>query len=51
MELPVRERSPQTGAGLVVVLTGEVLSVPGLPAESGGRDISLAEDGTVRGLC
>ena len=48
--LTVRECYPDAGAGFVVVLTGDVLTMPGLPAEPAAEDMDVDEDGTVTGL-
>jgi formate--tetrahydrofolate ligase len=49
-ELTVRELYPSAGAGFVVALTGDVLTMPGLPAEPAARDVEVDSDGTVHGL-
>jgi formate--tetrahydrofolate ligase len=49
-ELTVRELYPSAGAGFVVALTGDVLTMPGLPAEPAATDIEVETDGTVHGL-
>ena len=49
-ELTVRELYPSAGAGFVVALTGDVLTMPGLPADPAARDIDVDDDGTVHGL-
>ena len=46
----VRELSAKTGAGFVVVLTGAVMTMPGLPASPAADRMDVAEDGTVTGL-
>ncbi|MCT9094832.1 formate--tetrahydrofolate ligase [Haloarchaeobius sp. HME9146] len=48
--LTVRELYPSAGAGFVVALTGNVLTMPGLPAEPAATDIEVDDDGTVSGL-
>ncbi|WP_458189719.1 formate--tetrahydrofolate ligase [Haladaptatus sp. NG-WS-4] len=48
--LTVRELYPSAGAGFVVALTGDVLTMPGLPAEPAAEAVDVEEDGTVRGL-
>ena len=48
--LTVRECYPDAGAGFVVVLTGDVLTMPGLPAEPAAEGMDVDEDGTVTGL-
>ncbi|AXR79097.1 formate--tetrahydrofolate ligase [Natrarchaeobaculum sulfurireducens] len=49
-ELTVRELRPAAGAGFVVALTGDVLTMPGLPAEPAALEMGLADDGSVSGL-
>ncbi|MHC3439122.1 formate--tetrahydrofolate ligase [Natrialbaceae archaeon A-gly3] len=49
-ELTVRELYPSAGAGFVVALTGDVLTMPGLPADPAATDIEVDDDGTVHGL-
>ena len=49
-ELTVRELYPSAGAGFVVALTGDVLTMPGLPADPAATKIDVDDDGTVHGL-
>jgi len=49
-ELTVRELYPSTGAGFVVALTGDVLTMPGLPADPAAAHIDVDDDGDVHGL-
>jgi formate--tetrahydrofolate ligase len=49
-ELTVRELYPSAGAGFVVALTGDVLTMPGLPSEPAAKEIEVDDDGTVHGL-
>ncbi|MFB6071223.1 MAG: formate--tetrahydrofolate ligase, partial [Halanaeroarchaeum sp.] len=48
--LTVRRLYPSAGAGFVVALTGDVLTMPGLPAEPAAEDMDVDADGTVSGL-
>ncbi|WPF69684.1 formate--tetrahydrofolate ligase [Corynebacterium sp. 21KM1197] len=48
--LHVRELLPRTGAGFVVVLTGDVMTMPGLPKKPAANAIDMAPDGTISGL-
>jgi formate--tetrahydrofolate ligase len=48
--LTVRELYPAAGAGFVVALTGDVLTMPGLPGDAAAADIAVDDDGTVTGL-
>ena len=38
------------GAGFVVLVTGEVMTMPGLPKVPASGHIDVADDGTVSGL-
>jgi formate--tetrahydrofolate ligase len=49
-ELDVRELYPSAGAGFLVVLTGDVLDMPGLPAEPAAAGMDIDEDGNISGL-
>lgn len=46
----VREFAPRLGAGFVVALTGNVLTMPGLPKHPAALDMDIAPDGTISGL-
>jgi formate--tetrahydrofolate ligase len=48
--LTVTELSPSAGAGFVVALTGDVLTMPGLPSDPSAAHIDVDEDGNVHGL-
>jgi formate--tetrahydrofolate ligase len=48
--LEVKEVYPSAGAGFLVVLTGDVLTLPGLPADPAAADIDIDTNGTVSGL-
>lgn len=48
--LEVKEVYPSAGAGFLVALTGDVLTLPGLPANPAAADMDLDSDGTVSGL-
>lgn len=48
--LHVRELLPRTGAGFIVVLTGDVMTMPGLPKKPATNNIDVAADGTISGL-
>jgi formate--tetrahydrofolate ligase len=48
--ITVREASPSAGAGFVVVQTGDMMTMPGLPARPGAEDMRVANDGTIVGL-
>ncbi|WP_327053929.1 formate--tetrahydrofolate ligase [Halomicrococcus gelatinilyticus] len=48
--LEVKEVYPSAGAGFLVALTGDVLTLPGLPADPAAADMDIDPDGTVSGL-
>ncbi|MFT6645258.1 MAG: formate--tetrahydrofolate ligase, partial [Patiriisocius sp.] len=48
--LPVREVRLAAGAGFVVVVCGEVMTMPGLPRYPAALDIRLDEKGLIEGL-
>lgn len=48
--LHVRKLIPRTGAGFVVALTGDVMTMPGLPKEPAANHIDIDETGSVTGL-
>ncbi len=49
-ELHVREVRLSAGAGFVVLVCGDVMTMPGLPREPSAARIDLADDGTILGL-
>ncbi|PSQ17073.1 formate--tetrahydrofolate ligase [Halobacteriales archaeon QS_8_69_26] len=49
-ELEITEVYPSAGAGFLVVLTGDVLTLPGLPERPAAADMDIDEDGTISGL-
>ncbi|SDQ55627.1 formate--tetrahydrofolate ligase [Natronobacterium texcoconense] len=48
--LEVNEIYPSAGAGFLVVLTADVLTLPGLPAEPAAENMELHSDGSISGL-
>jgi formate--tetrahydrofolate ligase len=48
--LPVREARLSAGAGFVVAICGDVMTMPGLPRHPAALDIRLGEDGEIVGL-
>lgn len=46
----VREARLSAGAGFVVALLGDVMTMPGLPKVPAARNVRIEADGTVRGL-
>ncbi|HEM3725940.1 TPA: formate--tetrahydrofolate ligase [Streptococcus suis] len=49
-DITVREFVPKLGAGFIVVLTGDVMTMPGLPKVPAALNMDVAEDGTAIGL-
>lgn len=49
-ELHVREVRLSAGAGFVVVVCGDMMTMPGLPKDPSAARIDLADDGTILGL-
>ena len=49
-EMTVREVRIAAGAGFLVPLTGEILTMPGLPKRPHALDIDLLPDGTIAGV-
>jgi formate--tetrahydrofolate ligase len=48
--LTVRDLRISAGAGFVVALTGDIMTMPGLPREPAARRVKLLADGTITGL-
>src|SRR5690625_2203638 len=48
--LTIRELSPSIGAGFIVVLTGQMMTMPGLPEKPAALDMDVTEDGKAVGL-
>ncbi|MDK8823121.1 formate--tetrahydrofolate ligase [Corynebacterium coyleae] len=48
--LHVRNLIPRTGAGFVLALTGDVMTMPGLPKKPAANNIDVDENGVVSGL-
>lgn len=48
--LTVRDIRISRGAGFIVVFTGEIMTMPGLPKESQAEKIDVTEDGRIVGL-
>ena len=49
-ELMVREVSASAGAGFIIAYTGDVLTMPGLPARPAAEHIDIDEEGRITGL-
>ena len=48
--LTVSEVNLSAGAGFLVALTGEIMTMPGLPKNPAAQNIDILEDGTITGL-
>lgn len=48
--LHVREVYPSAGAGFVVAVTGNIMTMPGLPKHPAAYDIDITDDGRITGL-
>ncbi len=48
--VPVREVRLSAGAGFIVVVCGEIMTMPGLPSRPASENIRLNEDGQIEGL-
>ena len=48
--LPVRDVRLLAGAGFVVAITGDVMTMPGLPRVPAAETIRLDESGRIEGL-
>lgn len=48
--LHIREFVPKLGAGFIVALTGNILTMPGLPKIPAADGMQLLDDGTIEGL-
>lgn len=46
----IRELVPKIGAGFIVALTGDVMTMPGLPKQPAALNMDVLEDGTAVGL-
>ena len=49
-EVTVRELIPKIGAGFVVVLLGDVMTMPGLPKVPAANHMDITDDGQITGL-
>ena len=48
--VPVREVRLSAGAGFVVVVCGDIMTMPGLPRKAAAESIYVNEDGEIEGL-
>ncbi|KRN25466.1 formate--tetrahydrofolate ligase [Lacticaseibacillus camelliae] len=46
----VRDVTPRLGAGFLVVMTGTVLTMPGLPKQPAALNMDVSDDGVITGL-
>ena len=49
-EITVRDVNISNGAGFVVALTGDIMTMPGLPKNPAANNIDINENGVVTGL-
>ncbi|KPN79634.1 Formate--tetrahydrofolate ligase [Apilactobacillus kunkeei] len=49
-EINVSDIQPKLGAGFIVVLTGKILTMPGLPSHPAALDMDIDNDGKITGL-
>lgn len=48
--ITVKDVRLSNGAGFVVVLTGDIMTMPGLPKEPAAQKIDISQDGVISGL-
>lgn len=48
--ITIRELRPSIGAGFIVALTGDVMTMPGLPKEPAALNMDITKDGEAKGL-
>lgn len=48
--ITVRELQIKAGAGFIVAITGNILTMPGLPSHPAALDMDISADGTITGL-
>lgn len=48
--ITIRELRPSIGAGFIIVLTGEMMTMPGLPKKPAALNMNVEEDGKIVGL-
>jgi len=49
-KITIRELKPSIGAGFIVALTGDVMTMPGLPKKPAALNMDIDEDGRIKGL-
>ncbi|WP_047980080.1 formate--tetrahydrofolate ligase [Ornithinibacillus contaminans] len=48
--ITIRELRPSIGAGFIVALTGDIMTMPGLPKKPAALNMNVTEDGKIVGL-
>lgn len=48
--ITIRELRPSIGAGFIVVLTGNMMTMPGLPEKPAALNMDVDKDGKIKGL-
>ena len=49
-DVPIREVRLSSGAGFIVALTGDVITMPGLPKTPAAENIDVDDEGLIQGL-
>lgn len=49
-KVTIRELRPSVGAGFIVALTGDVMTMPGLPKKPAALNMDIDENGVIKGL-
>lgn len=49
-KVTIRELRPSIGAGFIVALTGDVMTMPGLPKKPAALNMDIDENGVIKGL-
>lgn len=49
-KITIRELKPSIGAGFIVALTGDVMTMPGLPKKPAALGMDIDENGVIKGL-
>jgi len=49
-EVPIKEFRLNAGAGFVVAILGEIMTMPGLPKSAAACDMDMDEDGNLVGV-
>lgn len=49
-EITIKEIKASNGAGFIVVLTGDIMTMPGLPKVPAAEKMDILDDGTIVGL-